>query len=332
VRRAPAHAGRLRRPERFAFALVLVLMAAFVVGLAVAASGSGGRSIAGRPAAAGSRTVTAGATGAPTAQPAGRAAAQGAPDGTGSAATAPSAALDARLAVALRLVTAGARGHVSVGIIDESSGAEAVYHAGTRYHGAGIVTADILAALLYQHQAARTAMSAQDADLATRMIENGDNAAAAALWTAIGGGSGLAAANRALLLAHTRAGRAGSWAATRTTVSDQLQLLGDLTSGRSPLATAARDYELGLLSAAPAGQRWGVPAAAVSRSGFAVSDGVLSDQRLWGANSVGVIQRNGQDLLIAVLSGGSATKAAGMSLVRAAALAAAQVISGSSAS
>ncbi len=183
MRRAPAHAGRLRRPERFAFALVLVLMAAFVVGLAVAASGSGGRTLAGRPAAAGSRTVTAGATGAPTAQPAGRAVAQGAPDGTGSAA-APSAALDARLAVALRLVTAGARGHVSVGIIDESSGAEAVYHAGTRYHGAGIVTADILAALLYQHQAARTAMSAQDADLATRMIENGDSAAAAALWTA----------------------------------------------------------------------------------------------------------------------------------------------------
>ena len=331
MRRAPAHAGRLRRPERFAFALVLVLMAAFVVGLAVAASGSGGRSIAG-PAAAGSRTVTAGATGAPTAQPAGRAGAQGAPDGTGSAATAPSAALDARLAEALRLVTAGARGHVSVGIIDQSTGAEAVYHAGTRYHGAGIVTADILAALLYQQQAARTAMTAQDADLATRMIENGDNAAAAALWTAIGGGSGLAAANRALLLAHTGTGRAGSWAATRTTVSDQLQLLGDLTSGRSPLAAAARDYELGLLSAAPAGQRWGVPAAAVSRSGFAVSDGVLSDHRLWGVNSVGVIQRNGQDLLIAVLSGGSPTKAAGMSLVRAAALAAAQVITGSSSS
>lgn len=331
MRRAPAHAGRLRRPERFAFALVLVLMAAFVVGLAVAASGSGGRSIAGL-AAAGSRTVTAGATGAPTAQPAGRAGAQGAPDGTGSAATAPSAALDARLAEALRLVTAGARGHVSVGIIDQSTGAEAVYHAGTRYHGAGIVTADILAALLYQQQAARTAMTAQDADLATRMIENGDNAAAAALWTAIGGGSGLAAANRALLLAHTGTGRAGSWAATRTTVSDQLQLLGDLTSGRSPLAAAARDYELGLLSAAPAGQRWGVPAAAVSRSGFAVSDGVLSDHRLWGVNSVGVIQRNGQDLLIAVLSGGSPTKAAGMSLVRAAALAAAQVITGSSSS
>ena len=59
---------------------------------------------------------------------------------------------------------------------------------------------------------------------------------------------------------------------------------------------------------------------------------MLSDHRLWGANSVGVIQRNGQDLLIAVLSGGSATKAAGMSLVRAAALAAAQVITGSSAS
>ncbi len=59
---------------------------------------------------------------------------------------------------------------------------------------------------------------------------------------------------------------------------------------------------------------------------------MLSDHRLWGVNSVGVIQRNGQDLLIAVLSGGSATRSAGMSLVQAAALAAAQVITAESAS
>ena len=54
-------------------------------------------------------------------------------------------------------------------------------------------------------------------------------------------------------------------------MADQLQLLTDLTSARSPLAGAARDYVLGLMAGRRERQRWGVAAAAARGSGYAVA-------------------------------------------------------------
>lgn len=330
MKRAPAHAGTLRGSERFAFALVFVLMAAFVVGLAVAASGPGAPAVSGPTAAAGSRTVAAGTTGAPQSdQAAGTGAVTGSAGQHGQAAIttrqAP-AALNARLATALRPVARADSGQLSVGVIDETTGAEALYRAGRRYHAASIVKADILAALLYQHQAARTPMSAGEADLAVQMMENSSDAAAAKLWAAIGGGPGLAAANRALLLAHTVPGPGRFWALSGTTVTDQLQLLADLMSGHSALDSAARDYELGLMANVVVSQRWGVPAAASRGAAFAVQNGWLADPRLWVVNSIGVVQHGGQQLLIVILSKGNPAETSGISAVRAAAEAAAAAI------
>jgi len=322
VKRAPAHAGGLRTSERLAFVLVFSFMAAFVVGLTVLAANSGASPLVGHTTPSGSQTLPVGAIGQPGAGD------KTDPSRTGSTVEirSTSATLSARLATSLRGAVPGYLSQLSVGVVDMTTGATATYHASTHYVAASIVKTDILAVLLYQDQQARKPVTATDAGLAAEMIQDGSNAAAARLWHAVGGRHGMAAANKALMLRQTVTGQAGSRALTRTTVADQLRLLMDLTATNSALHSAARDYALGLLADGFAAAQWGVAAAASPPTAYAVSDGVRPERRLWLADSIGVIQRHGQVLLIAVLSRGGATEAQAATAVRAAAMAAATVI------
>jgi Beta-lactamase enzyme family len=241
-------------------------------------------------------------------------------------ACAPRAALAAALAPVLRHHT----GQLAVAVTDTGTGVTAAYHAWKSFHTASIVKADILATLLLQLQRQRAGMDAEDQDLATDMIEDSDNAAASALWDVIGGAGGIAATDRTLGLHHTVPGQDGYWGLTSTTVTDQFHLLAALTSPRSPLSAASRHYELALMRDVTAGQNWGVTAAASRRSRPAVKNGWLPDgpAGLWVINSIGVIRRHGQRLLLAVLSSGQPSQQAGISQVQAAAKAAAAAITG----
>ena len=288
------------------FALVFSLMAMFVVAITVAAARPPRTPVTtGSTAAASWRRVTAGGAESPSP---------------------PSTQLDALLAAALRPVLRSPHGQVAVGVIDKSTSQLVLYQANRHFHSARIAAADILAVLLYQHQRAGTTMTSQESDLATAMMADGSDVAASRLWRAIGGARGLASANRVLKLPHTVGGAGGRWALTRTTVADQLQLLTDLTSRQSPLAGPARAYELGLMASPAADQHWGAFAAASSRTGSAIRDGSLPDRQLWVVNSIGVVAHDGQVLLVAVLSSGNATEAAGIALASAAAAAAADVV------
>ena len=136
--------------------------------------------------------------------------------------------------------------------------------------------------------------------------------------------AGLAAAGRRLGLRHTVPGPGEDWGLTTTTVTDQLTLLRDLTTARSPLSTAARSYELSLLRTAAAARPWGISAAASPGTSYAISDGDLADGTSgWIITSIGVLQHDHQQLLIAVLTSGQPTRAAGIALAQAAAAAAA---------
>jgi hypothetical protein len=330
VKRAPAHAGGLRTSERLAFVAVFSLMAAFVVGLTVLAAKTGGTPMIGDTTAAGAGT--AGAASQQLADGTGQSG--GAQSGAGRAGlghTGPvlirsSSTLGAQLAASLRAAAGGHLGRLSVGVIDAATGAAAWYHAGRRYDTASIVKMDILAALLYLDQRARKPVTKTDAALAVEMIQDNSAAAAARLWQAIGGGHGMAVANKALRLRHTTWGPAGPWDLTRSTAADQLQLLEDLTATNSMLRSGGRDYAVGLLAGGVAGQPWGVAAAASPVSAYAVTDGTRRDPHLWLADSIGVIQRDRHELLIVVLSVGYRTQAEGTRVVRAAVMAAATVI------
>ncbi len=81
--------------------------------------------------------------------------------------------------------TAGAS--LAVGVVDQTTGATATYHATRSFDTAKIVKADILAVLLPQHQQIGASLSGEDQALAARVIEDSDNGAAPALWNAVGG-------------------------------------------------------------------------------------------------------------------------------------------------
>ena len=234
------------------------------------------------------------------------------------------AALLAALAPVLRHRT----GVLAVGVADPSTGVTATYHPRQAFHTASIVKADILATLLLQLQHQHAGLSLDEEGLATAMIEDSDNGSATALWNVIGAAAGLAAGDQALRLRHTVPGPDGWWGLTATTVTDQLRLLSALTSRHSPLTAASRRYELNLMHNVETGQNWGVTAAANRGTQPAVKNGWMPDGAggLWDINSIGVISRHGQRLLIVVLSSGQPSQQAGISQVQAAAKAAAAAI------
>jgi hypothetical protein len=316
------------------FALVFALMAGFVVAITMSAAGPLHYWLPGGPAAiAGSGTTPADEVGSLQLQSAGTGAVQSAARSAAGHAVPvrpASPRLDALLAAALRTVLSAHHGAVAVGVIDLTTGQQALYHPGTQFRAASIMTADILAALLIRHQQAGTSVTSDQAHLVTAMMQSDSGPAAAGLWRAIGRGNGAASANHLLKLSHTISGSGDHWDLTSTTVADQLALLTDLTSARSPLPSAARDYVLGLLADGPASERWGV-AAASGGSGHPVATayavgGGQPDGQLWDVNSIGVVTHAGQLLLIAVLSSHSPTEAAGRSLASAAAAAAADIV------
>jgi hypothetical protein len=160
------------------------------------------------------------------------------------------------------------------------------------------------------------------------MIEDSDNGAASALWNAVQGGPGMEAGNAALGLRGTWPAAEGYWGLTTTTVADQLRLLIDLISPRSPLHAPARRYELGLMRHVERGQGWGITAAADPGTRPAVKNGWLAagPGQTWTVNSIGVVSCARQQLAIAVLSDGQPSESAGIRLVQAAARAAASAV------
>lgn len=318
MRSGPSHAGKLPAWERIVFGLVFALMAGFVVVVTLTSvhSQRGGLpagttvpdSVARPPGTSGGRVQQVAVGTARAARAGGR------------------ASLDAKLARALRPEETGKPGHLAVGVIDLGTGAEALYGARLRFAAASIMKADILAVLLLRHQQAGTPLSEPEAQLAVPMIESSDNGPATRLWQMIGAGPAVTTANRRLGLSHTTPGHAANWRRSRTTVADQLRLLGDLTAATSPLTAQSRDYELGLLENAQPGQQWGVAAAASPGTACAVKDGWLPDAALWVINSMGVVDHRGHRLLLVILSDHHATKAAGIASISAAARAAAWVM------
>jgi beta-lactamase class A len=324
----PVHAGRLAGWERLAFALVFALMMAFVVVITISSARAHGRGGAG--VSAGSPSSAARPRLRPAARPR-SGAGSGAGAGSGPAAPgqaagrAARAAWDHRLAVALAPVVQGRPGSLAVGVIDAATGAAAVYGRRLRFQAASIVKPEILAALLLRARHAPAGLSNSDAGLAAQMIEASDRVAANRLWDLAGRAGGLAAADVVLGLRHTTPGPGENWGLTTTTVGDQLTLLADLTTAKSPLSSAERAYELSLMRAVGPAQRWGVSAAAGPGGVLAIKNGWRLDgpARLWVVNSIGVVRRDGHRLLLAVLSRGQPTRAAGIAAADAAAVAAA---------
>ena len=211
----------------------------------------------------------------------------------------------------------------SVAATDLTTGESASSGSGA-FDTASIVKVDILAALLWQHQNAGTSLTAAERTLAAAMIERSDNAAATALFTEVGGKAGLEAFNELIGLRNTVVGSSGNWGLTRTTAADQIRLLKIVFGERAVLTATSKAYVTGLMSNVEDDQHFGVSAAADDGDDAALKVGYLqrSQTGLWDVTSIGRIEAGGHAYLVAVLSDGNASYAAGVQLVNAAAKAA----------
>jgi len=205
---------------------------------------------------------------------------------------------------------------VLAGVYDVRTGQTWTLGQATPQDEASIVKVDILEALLAQHRASGTTLSARETALARRMIEDSDNDAATTLWGEVGGARGIRSYNAAVGLADTRPSSCVAcpgfpwpgWGLSTTTAADQLTLLRQLVQANQQLTDAQRAFALALMEHVTPSQRWGVTGGVPLQATAAVKNGWLpltSADDDWQINSIGWISGRGRDYLIAVLTTGN---------------------------
>jgi hypothetical protein len=269
-------------------------------------------------------TARASASADPTAPEAGAGAGSDKPAGTApSASPSPSQTVDPsrRLSQAVASLVSADDGHVSVAVEDLTTGTTVSDNVGDEYVTASIVKLDILETLLYQDQRNGSSPSPAEAEQITAMIENSDNDAALDLYDEEGGASAITAADKVFGLTGTVVDDA-AFGDTTTTVTDQIALLRQALTPDSVLTAANRGYIRKLMSKVESDQRWGVSAAAddpsSSAGDYLLKNGWLprSATNLWEINSIGEVEHDGGEYLVAVLSDDNGSMDSGIDVVQ----------------
>ena len=238
-----------------------------------------------------------------------------------SASATPTPDPSASLAAAVSGLVSADGGHVSVAVEDLSSGTTASYNVGDDYVTASIVKLDILETLLYDDQKDGTSPTSEQGEQITAMIEQSDNDAAPDLYDEEGGASAITTANKVFGLTDTDVDD-DAFGDTTTTVNDQIVLLRQAFTGDSALTSDHRSYIQSLMSKVESDQRWGVSAAAddssSSASDYMLKNGWLprSATDLWEINSIGEVEHDGREYLVAVLSADNETMDDGVDLIQ----------------
>jgi hypothetical protein len=192
---------------------------------------------------------------------------------------------------------------VTAAVYDDVTGVTSLYRPGVAQETASIMKVDILATLLAHDQTAGQSLTAAQQGIAVNMIEESDNDDAQDLWDSEGGATAVDAFDTAAGLTQTDPDAAGYWGLSTTTASDQMQLLRTVAYVNGVLTPASQAYELNLMEHVDSDQAWGVSAGAVAGSTVALKNGWLPlDSGGWQVNSVGYIDGDGRDYVIAVLT------------------------------
>jgi beta-lactamase class A len=205
----------------------------------------------------------------------------------------------------------------SVAVLDKRTGQRYSYRGTETYETASVVKVQVLACLLLTAQRADRDLTSTELALAKRMIRLSDNDATTSLFSRLGRAPAVQSCDDKLGLTQTRVN--SSWGLTRTTVNDQVKLLAQLVSSKSPLDADSRRLAFTLMSTVDESQDWGVPAVAKAGETATVKNGWLArsaDNNLWIINTVGRVTGPGTDVSIAVLSHNNASMSSGMTLVQ----------------
>jgi hypothetical protein len=208
----------------------------------------------------------------------------------------------------------------SVAVLDAKTGERYAYRGAERYETASVVKVQVLACLLLRAQDDGRDLTGDELAQARRMIRVSDNDATTALFRQLGRERGLTRCHQRLGLTATRVDPA--WGLTRTTVDDQVTLLGKLVDAKGPLNADSRKLAFTLMSTVDQEQIWGVPAVAGRGETSTVKNGWLprsTEGHRWIINSVGRVTGDDVDVSIAVLSHGHGDMPGGIEAVEKAA-------------
>ncbi len=221
---------------------------------------------------------------------------------------------------------AGREGNVTMALYDATTGTTCLYRPDVTQTTASIIKVGILATLLHQDQATGRRLGSSDDQLATAMIEDSDDDAATTLWDGVGGPRAVGAFDTLAGLTDTTLNTRGYWGLSTTTAEDQVAMMKVVAYPNSILDTASRRYELGLMADVEPDQSWGVSAGVPSgvtvdlKDGWDPLDGDAdsnsADGTDWQVNSVGWVDGDGRDYVLAVLTVGNATESYGITTIQ----------------
>lgn len=227
------------------------------------------------------------------------------------------AAQTKKLDAALKKLAATAP-EFSVAVLDKKTGERYSYRGTERYDTASIVKVQVLACLLLRSQDAGREPTAAEMNLAKPMIRLSDNNATTALFQRLGGRGAITKCNDRLGLKQTTVNTA--WGLTKTTVNDQVRLLGKLVDTDGPLDAGSRKTAFTLMNSVDDTQDWGVPAIASPAETTTVKNGWdtrSADGGLWAVNTIGRVVSDDKktDVSVAVLSHNNQSMEGGIELV-----------------
>jgi beta-lactamase class A len=217
-------------------------------------------------------------------------------------------------------------GQVAIAVYDNKTGNTASYATNTgTFNTASVVKVSIIEAALARDQANGTGLTANEAALATPMIENSDNDSATALWESVGGQTAMDHFYILLGMKNTTAAPQDEWGLTQTTATDQLAVVNTYAYSNKTLTDTSRKTITDLLDNIESDQAWGVSAGLPNDVTVELKNGWLEDDETndayantddWIVNSIGHIYGEGQDYTIAILSQGDPSQGYGIDAVQ----------------
>lgn len=205
---------------------------------------------------------------------------------------------------------------ISAAVYDTRTGCQYRYRSDLRITTASVLKTEIMAAVLLRAQRAGRALTARERELIGPMIRTSDDPSANALWSSVGGTSGLGALDRELGLDETR--QAAPWGLTSTSAADRNELLRQLVLGQfGPFSATTRSAARSFLLDVTPSQRWGITAGVPASWKVPLKNGFFPASCCgWRINTSGVVERPGGGAYVAtVLSDGWPNQSAGVAAV-----------------
>jgi beta-lactamase class A len=201
---------------------------------------------------------------------------------------------------ALRSWLAGRQGEITAAVYDIETGQEYVLNPQDTEKTASTIKVDILATALHLAQLQHHPLPANEVAAAIPMITQSDNDAAEDLYDDIGGWNAIGPFNASIGMTHTTPNDQGYFGETYTSAADQITLLKQVMLPGGELSVASRQYEYELMRHVISSQRWGITGGVPSNATVAIKNGWLPESTGWHVNSIGRVQGDGRDYLIAV--------------------------------